>query len=407
VNMQEQAFNDERVRERQKTMFTDADAALKLLEQGQIDSVIQLGVQRLQMLEKMGVDASDTRELTQLAIGLKNGDQKSGEFLKKRLAGTVQAGISAGILQPPAGPQMIPNANINNGQVAFMGANGPVAMDVQGYRQAPANAKIPEAMQTLQMRAEESGLQKGTPEYQEFMRSGGNPTRAGQASAVTRTYDNGTVLQVLPDGSTEVLGPDGQPVTGEARVQALRTAREEQVDFAQARSAATTRGKGDENRLQLTIDEGLDAAQGVPILKRAIQLLDEVPTGGFNNVAMKAKQMFGVEGADEGELSGLLGKAVLQQLKSTFGAAFTEREGDRLSTIEAGFGKSPAANRRLLNQTLTMVERAANRAIDAAYESGDDRTARDIEQMLDFVLTDAGGQQGGDVIAEADAILGL
>ena len=258
----------------------------------------------------------------------------------------------------------------------------------------PETADVPAAMQTLQMRAAAAGLVEGTPEYQEFMRTGGSPARS-LASAVTRTYDNGTVLQSLPDGSTVVLGPDGEQLTGEARVQALRKAREEEVAFAGARAAATAEGRGEQNRLQKTIDEGLDAAQGVPVLRRALALLDEVKTGGFNAAAIRARQMFGIESADEGELSSNLGKAVLSQLRATFGAAFTEREGARLEGIEARLGASTEANKRLLQQTLAIVERAANRAIDAAYESGDDRTAQDIEGLLDFTLTDEGGQQGG------------
>jgi hypothetical protein len=262
----------------------------------------------------------------------------------------------------------------------------------KAYKETRGAAEVPAAMQTLQMRAQAAGLVEGTPEYQDFMRTGGN--RSGLASAVTRTYDNGTVLQTLPDGSTKVLGPDGSEVTGEARVQALRKAREEEVAFAGDKAGATARATGEEGRIQTTIDEGLDAAQGASVLRRAIGLLDEVKTGGFSSAAIRARQMFGVESADEGELASSLGKAVLSQLRTTFGAAFTEREGARLENIEARLGANTETNRRLLQQTLSMVERAANRAIDAAYEIGDDRTARDIEDLLDFTLTDEGGETG-------------
>lgn len=258
------------------------------------------------------------------------------------------------------------------------------------YKESSGRSEVPAAMQTLQMRADAAGLVEGTPEYQEFMRTGGN--RSGLASAVTRTYDNGTVLQTLPDGSTKVLGPDGNELTGEDRVQALRKAREEQVEWAAARAGATSRAEGEEKRIQNTIDEGLDAAQGVSTLYRALDLLDSVDTGGFDAAAIKAKQWLGIESADEGELSSSLGKAVLSQLRSTFGAAFTEREGARLEGIEARMGANTATNKRLLQQTLSIVERAANRAIDAAYEIGDTRTARDIEDLLDFRLTDTGGE---------------
>jgi hypothetical protein len=233
----------------------------------------------------------------------------------------------------------------------------------------------PEAMQTLRLRAQAANLVEGTPEYAAFMANGGNPSR-GQASAVTRTYDNGTVQQVLPDGSIKVFDPAGNEVTGQQRVDVLRAAREEQVDFKAAAAAATGEARASTARIQSTIDEGLDAAMGAATLRRGIDLLQDIQTG------------------DEGELSSTLGKAVLQQLKSTFGAQFTEREGDRLEGFSARMGSSTEANLRLLQQAYALVERSANRAIDAAYEIGDDRTARDIEDLLDFTLTDTGGDPG-------------
>jgi len=80
--------------------------------------------------------------------------------------------------------------------------------------------------------------------------------------------------------------------------------------------------------------------------------LDRVETGGAAESAILSGQNFlGVVGADKGELSFLLGKNVLAQLRTIFGAAFTEKEGQRLEQIEAGFKKSVPVNRRLLNQT--------------------------------------------------------
>jgi hypothetical protein len=275
------------------------------------------------------------------------------------------------------------------------------------YKDMTKEAEAPESFRALEARADAGGLAQGSPERAAFMLAGGTQQAgaAGNASAVTRPYDNGTVLQALPDGSVQVLAPDGRAVFGDERLEVLRKAREEQVEFAGARAAATAQGEGQERRLQSTIDKGLDAVQGVPILRRSLELLDEVQTGGMAAAGAKIRSAFGVQGADEAELSYNLGKSVLSQLKAVFGSAFTESEGERLERLEAGFGNSVAANRRILQQTLTLVERSANRAIDAAYESGDDRTAQEIESMLDFILTDDGGGQSGDIFKEADAII--
>jgi hypothetical protein len=78
----------------------------------------------------------------------------------------------------------------------------------------------------------------------------------------------------------------------------------------------------------------------------------------------------------------------LSQLKATFGAAFTAQEGERLERLSAGFGKSPAANRRILEQSLSIAERAANRGIKAAEALGDPGRAQEIRQALTFTLGD-------------------
>ena len=146
------------------------------------------------------------------------------------------------------------------------------------------------------------------------------------------------------------------------------------------------RGAAQEARLQATINEGFSAADNIPILNRSIELLNSVETGGIDRAKLAAKQFFGIEGADEAELSANLGKTVLSQLRSTFGAAFTEREGARLARIEAGFGKSVEGNKRLLRQTKRLMERVANRAIRAAEKSGDQGTADEIRKAMSFSL---------------------
>lgn len=164
----------------------------------------------------------------------------------------------------------------------------------------------------------------------------------------------------------------------------------------------STMGKKQEERDQSIIDRGVSAAESTANIKRAITLLDSVGTGGFDSAALRAKQMFGIESADEGELSNSLGKSVLSQLRETFGAAFTQEEGARLERIEASFSKSPATNKRLLEQALRIANRTASRALNLAEQKGDTQTADDIRELLNFSLDDPGSspssgnqQQGG------------
>lgn len=166
---------------------------------------------------------------------------------------------------------------------------------------------------------------------------------------------------------------------------------------AQAAAASTIKGaeatgKATGERYASQIDNGLQAADSTVILRRGIELLDNVQTGGLNAAKLKATNLFGVTGADEAELSANLGKAVLSQLRSTFGAAFTEREGARLQEIEAGFGKSTEGNKRLLEQAQKMVTRVAERGIRAAEASGDTETAQEIRDSLKFTIGKEAGK---------------
>ena len=199
--------------------------------------------------------------------------------------------------------------------------------------------------------------------------SGVAATAANKSSPISRAYDNGTVLTVVstPSGPmTKVFNPDGEEVFGPDRTAVLRNAREEQVDFAQSKASATAEGAALVARAQDAIDVGYDAAMALPVLNRALALMDEVKTGGWNNVAIKARQAFGIESADQGELASLLGKGVLSQLRDTFGAAFTAGEGQRLEGIEARMGASLETNRRLMQNAITIMNRAIDRGISAA-----------------------------------------
>lgn len=191
----------------------------------------------------------------------------------------------------------------------------------------------------------------------------------------------------LPEGF-KVVGKEGEA-----------PAERRQAEVEQARKQQ--RVKGQEQRITQVIDRGLVAAEAVPNLKRGLELLDLVKTGGVPAVGLRAKQLFGIETGDEGELANQLSKAVLSQLRTTFGAAFTKEEGDRLFRISAGFGKSPETNKRLLNQALRMAQRKAQAARKAAMDVGDDYTVQEIDDLMSFTYSMEEGQGGAQPAAAA------
>ncbi len=223
-------------------------------------------------------------------------------------------------------------------------------------------------------------------------------------------------FNTLSDAALEV-GPDGKPTRRAIQAQTELGTRAragtvsglerrstdpglgESVVEQQAREAARTTGaKAEETRLQGIITQGQVVADGLPVLRRSLELLDVVATGGVIREAQLAfAKSLGVETADQGEISANLGKAVLSQLRETFGAQFTEAEGQRLVAIEAGFGKNNQTNRRLLGQAIKIIEAKANRAIALARSRGDEATAQIIEDAMQLSLT-PGAQQGSEGI---------
>ena len=156
------------------------------------------------------------------------------------------------------------------------------------------------------------------------------------------------------------------------------------ADIAVDKAARKEVAKANTKRIQGFIDSGIEAADTAANVKRSIELLKTVETGGIDAALLRAKQLFGIEGADEAELSTNLGKNVLAQLKPIFGSAFTVKEGEELKRIEAGFGKSTAGNIRLLERTLKIADRAARRGIAAAKDQGDAFTENEIRSSLEF-----------------------
>ncbi len=344
-------LEDEQAAEKRKqTLFADASAASNLLDQGDVGGVLGLMQDRFQILSQIpNVDTSHTKRYLQLAQAAAAGDMEAKDRLKTEMNNAVTVG--------------------------------------KAYNQISGSTDAPSSFRSLQLQAQAAGLKEGDADYQEFMRYGGASGQMGAAK--TTTYNDGTVVKITRIGAPEVYGPDGQLVTDpDQKREVLKEAIRSKIAYEGDVATAKARGAAQEGRAQDIITGGLAAADSTAVLRRSLELLDRVETGGFNRVSLAAKKLFGVEGGDEGELSANLGKAVLSQLRATFGAAFTAKEGDSLKEIEAGFGSSVATNKRLLNNALTIAENSAQKAIRRAELRGDYETADEIEAALDFNLSE-------------------
>ena len=333
--------------ERRAALLADNRGVRRFLEAGNNDQAIALLRNRVADITRLGGDPTDTQGLlTQL---------EGGDFAGA-LSEVTQLdnfGIDSGFLPPFPEVAADRFISVQDGKALFQTAQGNVeARDIEGFSQSDFGS-----------------------------------TKLVQSA------------KILPGGVVQIVFKDGTIETKTAtpeELAAIIDAENRGVSLAVAKAtqkaAGTVVAKGEAGREQDTIQLGVDAVQGIPILRRSLQLLERIETGGIDAARLRAKQLFGVEGADEGELSANLGRAVLSRLRETFGAAFTEREGARLERMSAGFGKSPATNRRILRQSLKIADNAAQRALEAARRTGD--TASE-SQLLDFIdgrfdLTDEG-----------------
>lgn len=163
---------------------------------------------------------------------------------------------------------------------------------------------------------------------------------------------------------------------------------EKEPDYLGKAAEAGVGGKGKAKRLQTDIDVGVRSADATSVVRRNLDLLKLIKTGGWQAAEIKFRALFGQESANEGELIRNMGLHILKQIKPIFGAAPSVEEGRMLIRLEQGLGKSTPTNVRLLTQALKDLERLANIGMKGAANSGDYRTAQRIKEALAFDLSE-------------------
>jgi hypothetical protein len=312
--------------QRQGALFQDARTVNSLLKAGQVGQALNVINQRKNFLTQFDGDNADMSDTQEIEDLILNNDIQGASSL---LDSVEQAGVASGFLQ----------------------------------------STEPNELEQLKLERARLELDR--------MKSGELP--ASQKTANARDWER---FQDLLESDPEKAKQFGR------KVGFIRPTEQEKADIKVDEATRKVVAKANVDRRQGFINSGIEAADGAANMSRALNLLDSIDTGGFDNIALKAKQLFGVEGADEGELSSLMGKAVLAQLKPIFGAAFTAAEGERLEALEARFGRSPATNKRLIENALKIIDRSARRGIAAAEEQGDYFTADEIRNSLAFNLDD-------------------
>ena len=187
--------------------------------------------------------------------------------------------------------------------------------------------------------------------------------------------DSATVF-VNPDNTVTYLAPNGQVIEPDQVVRRFEIdpsygqTRGERVDSNIAEATGKKFGTQEATNIIDRLDEALDLKESLPVFNELLTMLedDRLQTGPIPAAYQNAKRRLGLEDPDFANWHYLAGKRVLSQLRSTFGAAFTEREGERLEQMEAGIGKSSASNIAIIKTAIRMAERAINRAHNIAID---------------------------------------
>jgi hypothetical protein len=236
----------------------------------------------------------------------------------------------------------------------------------------------------------DASLDEGLKITGQFIQSGGDrrvfAPVAMEGGGLGLPFEQGGQAGVIPLKGTVRETPEQERIADleaalkKAKAQAdIKVGTEEGlVDVAADKALKTSLAKASAEEINTQMSAATDAIAGAPQIKRAIELLKTVKTGGIQSAALGAKQFFGVDTAEEGELNSLLGEAVLGDLKRTFGAAFTKEEVNKLTRIRANFGRSSEANIRLLEQALDITEASINRGLKAAVKAGDSDKAKEF-----------------------------
>lgn len=153
-------------------------------------------------------------------------------------------------------------------------------------------------------------------------------------------------------------------------------------------AAGSAKGKASTERRELFKTQGLAAAENIPTLRRAIELQDEILSGGGANALRKMANYLGVASQDEGELNSLFGQNILGQLKATFGGSPTEGEREALAQAQASFNQTGKINSKLLRNALKLASEKVARGKRAAQADKDDATIDEIDAALSISLGD-------------------
>jgi len=180
--------------------------------------------------------------------------------------------------------------------------------------------------------------------------------RAGLASAKTEILSDGSVVQALPSGEVQVRNPQGQIVTGQARLDTIRNAREQGIAIKQEVSdiaVTEARGKAEATQRAKRVSDittelstrSREAKRADINLAQAATLVERAQQGATGASKLRLAKLFpGIDVSNEAALSQSLTNLALDQLQK-FKGPTTDFEFGKTEEIAGTLGDSKTANR--------------------------------------------------------------
>lgn len=192
-----------------------------------------------------------------------------------------------------------------------------------------------------------------------------------------------------PDGSfsEEEVPIEGKFVStlGEtaAQQQERKLSTEQQLNKIIAdRQKGKTLATGEADRLSGFIQQGITAVDQLPNIKRGLELLKSVRTGGITAKAKVVSDFFGTTSGDVAELNKILATNVLNAL-SNFTGAISEGERLFLERMETSLASGAEFNVRELNRMDKLLTKQITRAKRAARATGDEFSLEILNEPIE------------------------
>jgi hypothetical protein len=326
--------------------------------------------------------------------------------LTKAAVATVEKAneIERGKLDMEAKQLQVKDAELKFGETKKKIANNPVLAEIMGRDLSTKEAKLTALKEVAALGdpAAVKDLRQYFIDEAELQKAVSGVTYGAQQTVKDADGNLFQVTQVRPKSGigapTTVYTPmqQGGPAEPVGKVEIVSNSTgltpDEAVEVAGARTGAVESATDWANIKDSARTSLVEASATGKRINQTISLLKNVEeVGGWDEKAKrKYQEITGTQPDDTSELQFLLEEAVLSQLKATFGAQFTEKEGQWLRSIMPNMDKSVEGNKAILQRIQKFAEDKAKQSKEILDMGGLDEydkwlVGKDGDSTLDYV----------------------